>query len=194
MGGEVTMFRYFQLVNNLAKTIIRDHAPKGGAALDATLGNGLDTTFLLEHYHKVYAFDIQEAAITPWLDKAPGRLMAIHDSHDKLRTYIDEPLDVAMYNLGFWPGSDRSVTTVPATTLPSLEAALDLLRPGGFLTVAVYQGRPRAKVEAEAVSQFLAVLDRRRFGVMQHRFHNFSVDAPMLYVVEKNTPKAAGRG
>ncbi|MDJ0840763.1 MAG: class I SAM-dependent methyltransferase [Acidobacteriota bacterium] len=181
------MYRYFKLVNKLAQSIIREYAHHGGAALDATLGNGHDTAFLLELYQKVYAFDIQEAAVRPWLDKAPG-LTAVCDSHDRLDHYIKEPLDAVMYNLGFWPGSDRVVVTKPETTIPSLQAAAGLLRPGGIMTVAVYLGHPEGRAEHDAVSSFLAGMDRREFGVIQHRFHNFSSEAPVLYVVEKNAP------
>ena len=183
------MFRYFKLVTSMAQAIIRDHAVHGGTALDGTLGNGHDTQFLLDHYSKVYAFDIQETAVAPWRDKAPGKLFAIHDSHDRLTRYIDEPLDAVMYNLGFRPGSDRSVVTLPETTVPSLEQALELLRPGGLMTVAVYRGHAQGLAEYTAVSEYLASLDRRRFGVLLQTSHNFSQEAPVLFVVEKANRK-----
>jgi len=169
----------------LAQAIIVRHAPAFETALDATLGNGHDTEFLLGHFARVYAFDIQEAAIARWRDRNLPGLTVIHDSHAHLHEHIHEPLDCAMYNLGYLPGSDKTIVTEPASTLPSIDCALALLKPGGLMTIAIYVGHDAGRREAEAVGAHLAELPPREYGVISHKLHNRSDKAPFLMVIEK---------
>ena len=68
---------------------------------------------------------------------------------------------VVMFNLGYLPGGDKSLVTRPDTTLPALRAALDLLAPGGLVSVVAYPGHFGGAEESEAVEAFLRDLPPR---------------------------------
>ena len=57
----------------------------------------------------------------------------------------------AMFNLGYQPVGDKSVITRPVTTLIALASVLDLVAPGGVITVVLYPGHEGGRVETEAV-------------------------------------------
>ena len=133
----------------LQKQFILAHLSAGDCAVDFTMGNGGDTVFLshtVGENGRVYAFDIQESAITSTranLEKsgAPENYTLICASHHRVREFISEPFQAGMFNLGYLPGGpQKGVTTKRETTLPAVEAALELLAPDGVLLVAVYPG------------------------------------------------------
>src|SRR5690606_13271176 len=66
---------------------------------------------------------------------------------------------VAMFNLGYLPGGDKSVTTCAGTSLEALRGVARLLRPGGLLTVLAYRGHPAGAVEFAAIEEDLESAD-----------------------------------
>lgn len=62
------------------------------------------------------------------------------------------------FNLGYLPGGDKGVTTASDSTLPALEAALEVLSPGGLLSMLCYTGHPGGREEYQAVRQIVAEL------------------------------------
>ena len=69
---------------NVAHNLIKDVLHPGDIAIDATVGNGHDTLFLVEQVSpsgKVFGFDIQQAAIdsTRAINHAGARLQACLD-------------------------------------------------------------------------------------------------------------------
>jgi hypothetical protein len=93
-------------------------------------------------------------------------------------------IDAAMFNLGYLPGSDKSVITAPDTTLRGLEHALRCLRPGGVLTVVKYVGHEGGQSEAEAVDAWAASLDPADARVLAYQFVNRKT-APQLLAIER---------
>ena len=96
---------------------------ENGLFIDATAGNGHDTLFLAQHIEKgskILAFDIQESAIlqTRQLlqnnDLAP-KVTCILDSHANISNYLeqDEYVRLAIFNLGYLPGSDKKSSQPP---------------------------------------------------------------------------------
>lgn len=43
---------------------------------------------------------------------------------------------------GYLPGSDKATTTQAGSTLAAVEAACDVLKPGGLLSILCYTGHP----------------------------------------------------
>jgi predicted O-methyltransferase YrrM len=166
---------------------------QGDRALDATCGNGKDTVFLagcVGARGKVYAFDIQEQAVTKTRELLAARGMAERvalflEDHARLLDLVQEPLGAAMFNLGYLPGSDHGLITRPKTTLPALKGALSLLVPGGLVSVVAYRGHPGGQEEANRVQAFLESLAQHEFSVLQYRFLNQANDPPELFLVEK---------
>ena len=139
---------------NLAHDLITSSLTEGDIAIDATCGNGHDTVFLARHANHVYAFDIQPAAIESTRARLAKhnlthKVTLINTCHSAIN--ISTPVKVAMFNLGYLPGSDKSVITTPDTTITALNACYDLLQPGGLITIMVYPRHDGGRSEANAV-------------------------------------------
>lgn len=180
-----------QSILQTAKELIRPALRPGGTAADFTMGNGHDTLFLAQALPggTVWAFDIQPAALD-----ATKKLLAEHcagenvqlvlDSHSHLDRYIQTPLDAGMFNLGYLPWADKTVTTRRETTLEAVDKALALLRVGGVLVVVVYPGHQEGRLEGEALQKKLSALDSKRYDVLLHRLIH-APDCPYILAVER---------
>jgi predicted methyltransferase len=177
---------------NLHKQFILTHLREGDVAVDFTMGNGHDTEFLSKTVGKdghVYAFDVQQQAVDSTaanLKKAgcPENYTLILDSHHKVKEYVQGPIRAGMFNLGYLPGSDKSVTTMRVTTMPAIEAAIELLDHGGVLLVAVYPGHAEGDAEGKMVLDYFQTLDRHVICCTLIRILN-SPTSPFFIVVEK---------
>lgn len=175
----------------LQKGFIRAHLRPGDTCADFTMGNGHDTLFLAQtvgESGRVYAFDIQPQA----LESTKKRLedagvidncTLICDSHHKLGEYIPCKIKAGMFNLGYLPGSDKTITTKRETTLLAIEAATNLLTPDGILLIAVYPGHEEGEIEGRLIKEMLSALDRKRFCCAEFRLVN-SPTSPYFYIIE----------
>lgn len=178
MGG----FAYVTGVTDLSHRIIRQLFPRGGRlAMDATLGNGHDTDFLASLFDEVYAMDLSPEAVRAY--QGPDHVMKFCMDHAAIESFHAYP-QLIVYNLGYLPGSDKKITTQAASTLASLKAGLQILEPGGVISVALYTGHDGAR-EADAVLAFASQLPPARFGVMHHTFINRGNHPPSLLIIEK---------
>ncbi len=176
----------------LEKQLISPHLRPGGVCVDFTMGNGHDTLFLANavgEAGRVYAFDIQQQA----LDNTRARLTEagvadrctlILDSHDHVREYVKEPICAGMFNLGFLPGADKSLTTLRKTTLPAVQAAMELLDADGGLLIAVYPGHEEGRLEGEMLAEFFATQSRFHFCASRFQILN-SPTSPFFFLIEK---------
>lgn len=186
-------FESFKNTVTITRKLIMDKVEDGQTVLDCTVGNGHDTLLLAKGVGNkglVYGFDIQDLAIEntyKLLDKhgLADRVTLIKDSHEYIDKYIDEGVDFVIYNLGYLPGSDKSIITRPKSTLKSIKIALELLKGNGILVITSYIGHPGGMEEKERVEKYLAQLDQRRYSVLKHQFINHINNPPILYVVEK---------
>lgn len=169
----------------------------GGFAIDATVGNGYDTLFLTKAVGpqgRVVGFDIQKEA----LDETRRRVRAevpdaslrlVHAGHETMADHLSESdfrtVDAVMFNLGYLPGGDHAITTEPETTCRALDTSLDLLRPGGVITIVVYTGHDGGEEEARAVESWVSARPDDAFRALSYQFVNQTTDPPRLYAVEK---------
>ena len=175
----------------LQKQFILTHLKEGDNACDFTMGNGYDTEFLSktvgENGH-IWAFDIQPQAVASTaahLKEAacPENYTLICDSHHKALDYVDQKIKAGMFNLGWLPGGDHSITTLRETTLPAIEAAISLLAPDGVITVAVYPGHEEGDLEGKMVEDYLSTLVRYRHCVTKIKIIN-SPTSPYFFIIE----------
>ena len=175
----------------LHKFFICKHLREGDVAVDFTMGNGYDTEFLsntVGENGKVYAFDIQAAAVESTrarLDKVCKyqNYTLIHDSHHNVKNYVQEPIKAGMFNLGYLPGGDKSITTMRATTLPAIEAAIDLLGKDAILLIAVYPGHPEGDAEGKEITEYLSTLSRFKVCCTKVQIVN-SATSPYFMMIE----------
>ncbi|HFI0796390.1 TPA: class I SAM-dependent methyltransferase [Streptococcus suis] len=157
-------------------------------AVDATMGNGHDTLFLAQRAGKVVAFDIQEQALTTTAEKLEKagltNAQLVLTGHENLDQYVDE-CKAAIFNLGYLPSADKSVITLPATTLQAIEKVLDRLVVGGRLAIMIYYGHEGGALEKDAVLDFISQLDQTVFTAMLYKPLNQVNTPPFLVMVER---------
>jgi len=186
--------KYGNMIDLLAlqKQFILNHLGEGDTAVDFTMGNGHDTEFLsrtVGENGRVFAFDVQEAALASTKKRleeggCPENYHLILASHHRVREFVKEPIKAGMFNLGYLPGSDKSVTTMRETTLPAIRAAIELLASDGVLLIAVYPGHAEGEAEGEEVTALLSSLDRHLLCATMVRILN-SPTSPFFIVIEK---------
>jgi glycine oxidase len=156
-------------LTQLAHSIIRRAIRPGDRVVDATAGNGHDTAFLaaVAGAASVTAIDLQPQAIAATRTRlgsgAEDVTLIVGDHAEVLEQHLRAVSAKAtgtagrygaiMFNLGYLPGSDRSVITHPETTRRALLAGLQLLRPGGVLTAIVYRGHAGGMAEYHVVER-----------------------------------------
>lgn len=161
---------------------------KGAMCIDATAGKGHDTLFLAQlagETGHVLAMDIQPQAIeaTRSLLQKNGveqRVQLVLDGHEHMAQYVQPgTVDVIMFNLGYLPGGDHSIATAADTTIAALEQALQLLKPLGRITLAIYHGGDTGFAERDAVLAWLKQLDCRAYTVLLTDFYNRPNNPPL---------------
>ncbi|RWZ54844.1 methyltransferase domain-containing protein [Halobacillus fulvus] len=183
-----------------AHLLIKENLSPNGVVIDGTCGNGHDTLFLaslMEESGHVYAFDIQEKAITETSsrleeNKLRGRVSLIHDSHANVDEHLSEDhrdrLQGAIFNLGYLPGSDKSVVTTSGDTILSVEKILSMLDKGGLVVLGVYHGHEGGQQEKEALIEFVQNLDQKKVKALHYGFMNIQNNPPFIIALEKQKP------
>ncbi len=178
------------------KQLLESVIEPGDCVVDMTAGNGHDTQFLAECVGpegRVLAFDVQAQAIeesTRRLDEA-GKLERVdlyHESHIHVGARLSDerrPVRAGVFNLGYLPGSDKSITTTGEETLEALDALLPVLAPGGLVVLVVYHGHLEGKRERDAVLDYVTALDQQGYAVLQYRFLNQQNHPPFIIAIEK---------
>ena len=147
----------------LAQEAIAEVIQPGDIALDGTVGNGFDTCFLAKSVGdagKVIGFDLQASAI----ESTRKRLLAqrltnvtlVNIGHENLNEAFQKgTVSAVMFNLGYLPRSDKSVVTQANTSEKAINSAMEVLKPGGRMTVLAYRGHEGGAEEYEAVQRLL---------------------------------------
>lgn len=178
----------------LARTLLREVIHPGDLVIDATAGNGHDTLFLAEcvgSNGSVLAFDVQENAIRSTRERLhqaglASRVRLYQTSHAHLAAHAElGSVSAIMFNLGYLPGDDHQLTTETATTLAALDAATNLLKPGGTLTIVCYPGHEEGATEAAEVETWLTTLATNGWRIARYALLGTARAAPFLLVARK---------
>ncbi len=168
------------------------YVKRNDLVIDATIGNGKDTVTLAKMVPegKVFGFDIQEKAIQNTkieLEKEKltnVELFQIGHEHmaETLRDYQNK-ISFIVFNLGYLPGGDKTITTSVETTRKALEEAEKLLNQKGKILLTVYPGHEQGKRESEFLKEYLK-------GKDFIEFHNTENEvAPYLIQINKQTKR-----
>lgn len=184
-------------LRTLRRDLIEPHIISGGTAVDYTMGNGNDTLYLSRSVGEnglVYAFDIQEKALenTKLLlenNNCHNNYKLIKDSHSNVKSYVNEPVCVGIFNLGYLPGGgNKMLTTMRDTTIQAVDAAVDLMADDGVVFITVYPGHGEGKLEGELIEEKYANLNRSIYCVTVLKIIN-SPDSPYFIIIQKNGRK-----
>ncbi len=165
----------------------------GDRVIDATMGNGQDTCTLARmvgENGKVYAFDVQEAAVerTRLLLAQEGLLDRCElycQGHEHVLKVVHRQVKLAVFNLGWLPGGDKSVTTRWETTRAAIEGCLQLLVPGGVCTICAYPGHQEGNRELHEMKSWLSAYPPQQFNILHQCFINAGPGAPECFILQK---------
>lgn len=168
----------------------------GDFAVDGTVGNGHDTVMLAAAVGpsgRVFGFDIQAPALAATREQLRSvgladRVVLFEAGHERLAELLPSEvkgkLRIAVFNLGYLPGGDKSLVTCMETTLAALCQAWEWLATGGLLLVTLYPGHPGGDEETAAVQAWAAGLDPRQARVVLRHSLNRR-QAPQVLAIEK---------
>lgn len=174
-----------------SKKLLKEVIDKNSIVVDATAGNGNDTLFLAKTSAKrVFAFDVQNQAITNTNDllekyNLADKCEVILDSHENFDKYIEENIQAVVFNLGYLPNADHTITTQAETTLNTINKFITRLNVGGRIVIVVYWGHENGKVEKDALLKELSKLDQKEIEVLVYQFINQKNNAPFIIALEK---------
>lgn len=191
-------FPIFQSHLDVAHSMWRTIVKPGDTVIDATCGNGHDTLVmanlaLKDSFGTVYAIDLQEKAIESAQKLLQGALpsMLLHRIRYICGCHSSFPKEIKpgsvsliVYNLGYLPGSNKSLTTLLNTTKESLVQALDIIKEGGLISITCYPGHPEGEIEEKALLEYVQNLNPRDWCCTHQRWVNRSA-APSLLLIQK---------
>lgn len=179
-------------ITEMAHQLLAARIQRGDIVVDATAGNGHDTLFLAElvgDTGHVHAYDVQIDAIKATEERlaAQGyesRVTLHHGSHTGI-SELDDALQAVIFNLGYLPGSDKTVITKADDTIVAVEGALLHLQSGGIVVLVVYVGHMGGEAEAKALEAYVRELPVRDYLVLKYEYINPDNRPPYIVAIEK---------
>lgn len=180
-----------------AKIILEKAVKTGDTVIDATLGNGHDSLYLANlvgETGKVYGFDVQKEAILSSKTRLEQqglleRVTIFHNGHEQLTEMIPAEhhgkIAAAIFNLGYLPGSDKTIVTKPETTIAAIEQLLKIMAPEGIIVLVIYHGHEEGAVERDALMEYVQQIDQKQAHVLQYQFINQQNHSPFIVAIEK---------
>lgn len=183
----------FKNAVEVSKRICGEFIKSGDIVADCTMGNGNDTAFLCDlvgNEGKVYAFDVQEQAINNTKDRLEklgflDRAELIHDGHENINEYVQEKIKLAIFNLGYLPKGDHSITTKSNTTIEAVSKCLNIIEANGIIILVIYHGHEEGKKEKIELEKFVSTLNQKEYNVAQFRMMNQINNPPEVIFIEK---------
>ena len=140
----------------------------GDYCIDMTIGNGWDTlhlSTLVGDEGRVFGFDVQRQAILNTEDKLSSsakfnNVKIFNCCHSKFQELIPIRLkgriQAITFNLGYLPGSDKTITTKADTTLATLSNACNWMNASGIVTIIGYRGHRGGETEVTTLLKWLS--------------------------------------
>ena len=166
------------------------------SVLDATAGNGSDTlkaAELVKPNGKVVAIDIQKQAIEATEAKLTeaklSHLCELHlGNHGERLNEINQSFDCILFNLGYLPGSDKTIITIAKDTLCALNHSLRLLKGNGALFITAYRQHKGGQDEANAVERWMHHQHANGWNIEKiEPKHQSHILGPILWVASRST-------
>lgn len=148
--------------------LIKAYIHKTDVVVDMTMGNGHDTLFLAELSDFVYAFDKQQEALVQTKKRLDQHhikhVKLIKDTHENILNYVSN-FKYVIYNLGYLPLSDKTVTTHKESTINSLKIVLEHIDDDGIIFMVVYPGHQEGYEESTALDTYLKTLSQHEVKI-----------------------------
>lgn len=175
--------------------------------IDATCGNGNDLLYVWEKAYRLdnrkcefIGIDIQKVAIEQAKAKLSidqhscnhrddaKKVTLLVGSHDILIEQIGhrgKRFDLVLFNLGYLPGGDHTITTQIESTLAAISSSMKYLSTNGYVTIVAYPGTTYGHSEQEAVEDFLSQQCQKQFDISMWKPINQINRPPQLYIIKR---------
>lgn len=181
---------------DLAMHVTLAYINSGDTVVDATCGTGRDTAALARAVGedgRVFAFDVQDRALE--LTEARLRAEGLFNVRLLKQSFVfmgehvpEKSAAAAVFNLGYLPGGDHRITTTADSTIEGLHAALRMIRPGGVVTIVLYDGHENGREEKRKVLAWAETLDARDYHVVFGNMLNQANHPPeILWITKKHS-------
>ncbi|UBH08002.1 class I SAM-dependent methyltransferase [Macrococcus armenti] len=173
-----------------ARNLIDTYIDEAVTVIDATCGNGNDTLYLAKQLNgtgHIHAFDIQQTAIdNSRIKTAEYHNITFHlDGHENVLNYVQSPVRLAIFNLGYLPKGDKSIVTLPDTTILAIERIFSILETEGIIILVIYPGHAEGRIEKDAVLNYLKQFDQEKAHIYKYEFINQKNNPPFICAIEK---------
>ena len=181
-----------------AMEIVGRYVNAGDTVIDGTMGNGHDTLALAKLVGpegRVIAFDIQPMALenTKALLEAEGMkdhpgIRLILDSNANAKNYVEPGetgIAAILFNLGYLPGGDKTVTTTKEETLRAVSDAVELVKPGGLVAAVLYSGHEQGAEEKQALLDWAKELPAKAYHVAYISMWNQKKCPPEILLITR---------
>ncbi len=176
----------------VAHTFWKSHLKPGDIVIDATCGNGYDSAALASMIlpqGELHCIDIQSQALNSTSVRLREKLLPDHFKKVSLHHQCHSVLPhvtprLIVYNLGYLPRSDKTVTTKRSTTLTSLRRGLELIPEGAALSITCYPGHAEGKHETDEVLEWTESLSSQWYKVSSYRYLNRPKSPLFMWVLK----------
>ena len=158
--------------------------------IDATVGNGFDSLYLLDIVTegKLFGFDIQEEAIrhTNTLLKKHHKenYQLFQQGHEHLLDTLSNykhKISLIIFNLGYLPKGDKIIRTKPNTTIQAIDQGYQLLNNKGIILITVYPDTNQKNTTGKEEEQALLKHLKEHYSNQYTIYHNTdNPNAPYL--------------
>ena len=181
---------YRKTILNYVHNLIDSYIKKNDIVVDATTGNGNDTLYLCNTVEegKVFGFDIQKQAIdnTDNLLKENKKrnYQLFQENHKEMAKYLKDyigKISLVLFNLGYLPNGDKTITTNYQSTIEAIKESLKLIHKKGMILLVIYPGHKEGLIESEKIKEFL-----NKNNYKYKEYHNTdNIIAPYLIEISK---------
>lgn len=148
---------------NKARSLMEENLKEKDIVIDATLGNGKDSLFLINKIKKGYlfGFDIQKEALentNKLLKDNFSNYKLFNKGHENMYKTLKEyknKVSLITFNLGYLPKGNKEITTNYKTTIKAIKDSIKLLNNKGHIVITFYKGHEEGLKESIKVEKFL---------------------------------------
>ncbi len=173
------------LITDFLKRLNKD-AP---ICIDATCGMGNDTLHIakvLNNKGTIHAYDIQEVAILETTKLISNNKFDNVIYHNNSHENIDiNNINLAIYNLGYLPGHDKNLTTLPESSLNSIKQVLKNVANEYLIIIVLYPGHETGLIESKLIDDFCFNLKSSTYLVSKYQNYNRPT-SPYIITISKN--------
>ena len=184
------MYKIVDFAKVLMKDFITNLSKEQIICVDATLGNGFDSLYLsslLNEKGTIYGYDIQEQAILNsnklFVENNIKNVVTKLSSHENIE---EDNIDLAIFNLGYLPGFDKSIKTNKDTTMKAIKNLLPKMNKDNMLIIiCLYIGHEEGMEESIVVDEFVKSLPSNKYMVSKYQNYNRPT-SPYLISISPN--------